>query len=249
MLTNILIRTFVNKLNHVLTASMKSHKINFHVITIFPELFGAGSYTDYSLLKRAKDAGKISVQAHDLRQWGAGIHRKVDDIPYGGGPGMVMAIEPIYKAVKAITKGKTKKSRVILFSTRGAKFDGAAAERLAQYENIILICGRYEGVDERVAKHVADEELSLGDFVLMGGELPAMLVIEAVSRFVPEVLGKLESLESVKGSYPAYTRPEVFKPAKNKEWKVPEVLTSGHHKEIEKWRTENGGEDTKESKK
>ena len=212
---------------------------NFHIITIFPELFGAGSYTDYSLLKRAKDAGKISVQAHDLRQWGEGIHRKVDGIPYGGGPGMVMGVEPIYKAVKAITKGKTKKSRVILFSTRGKKFDGAAAERLAQYENLVFICGRYEGVDERVAEHVADEELSVGDFVLMGGELPAMIVIEAVSRFVPEVLGKIESLESIKGSYPAYTRPEVFKPTKTKEWKVPEVLVSGHHKEIEKWRIKN----------
>ncbi len=218
---------------------MVSQKINFHVITVFPELFGKGSYTDHSLLGRAQAAGKISVQAHDLRQWGEGIHRKVDDVPYGGGPGMVLGVEPIYKAVKAIIKGKAKKSRVVLFSTRGKKFDGTEAERLAQYENVVFICGRYEGVDERVAEHVADEEISMGDFVLMGGELPAMAVIEAVSRFVPDVLGKRESLESVKGSYPAYTRPETFKPAKNKEWKVPEVLLSGHHKEIEKWRKEN----------
>ena len=214
---------------------------NFHIITIFPELFGAGSYTDYSLLKRAKEAGKISIQAHDLRDWGEGIHRKVDGIPYGGGPGMVMGVEPIYKAVKAITKGTAKKdTRIILFSTRGTQFTGAEAERLAQYKNIVFICGRYEGVDERVAENIADEEISMGDFVLMGGELPAMIVIEAVSRFVPEVLGKIESLESIKGSYKAYTRPEIFKPTKTKEWKVPEVLVSGHHKEIEKWRTENG---------
>lgn len=213
--------------------------MHFHIITIFPELFGAGSYTDSSLLKRAKDAKIISVQAHDLRDYGAGIYRKVDDIPYGGGPGMVLSVEPIYQAVKAVVKSKAKKTRVILFSTRGKKFTEAVAERLAQYENLVLICGRYEGVDERVAKHVADEELSLGNFILMGGELPAMAVIEAVSRFVPEVLGKIESLESIKGSYPAYTRPETFKPTKNKEWKVPEVLLSGNHKEIEKWRANN----------
>jgi tRNA (guanine37-N1)-methyltransferase len=210
--------------------------VNFHIITIFPELFGAGSYTDHTLLKRAKDAGLISVTAHDLRLWGAGIHRKVDDIPYGGGPGMVLGVEPIYKAVKHATKGKAKKSRVVLFSTRGKKFDSNDAERLANYQNIVLICGRYEGVDERVAEYIADEELSLGDFILMGGELPAMAVIEATSRFVPGILGKTESLESIKGSYPAYTRPEIFKPTKNKEWKVPPVLLSGNHKEIENWR-------------
>ena len=219
---------------------------NFHIITIFPELFSAGSYTDSSLLGRAKEAKKISVQSHDLREWGEGIHRKVDDSPYGGGPGMVLAIEPIYKAVKTITKGTIKKNtRIILFSTRGKKFTGTEAERLAQYKNLVLICGRYEGVDERVAEHIVDEELSLGNFVLMGGELPAMTVIEAISRFVPEVLGKKESLESVKGSYPAYTRPETFKPTKAKEWKVPEVLLSGNHKEIEKWRSCHNNADTK----
>jgi tRNA (guanine37-N1)-methyltransferase len=137
-------------------------------------------------------------------------------------------------------KGTAKKdTRIILFSTRGKQFSGAEAERLAQYKNIVFICGRYEGVDERVAENIADEEISMGDFVLMGGELPAMTVIEAVSRFVPEVLGKIESLESIKGSYPAYTRPEIFKPTKTKNWKVPEVLVSGHHKEIEKWRIKN----------
>lgn len=213
--------------------------IQFHIITIFPELFGAGSYADHSLLKRAQENGKISIQAHDLRTWGEGIHRKVDDIPYGGGPGMVLSVEPIYKAVQAITKDTTKKSRVVLFSTRGKKFDTQDAERLAQYEIIIFICGRYEGVDERVAEHIADEELSIGDFVLMGGELPALTVLEATSRFVPGVLGTQESLESIKGSYPSYTRPETFTSEKGDEWKVPDVLLSGHHKEIEKWRTEN----------
>ncbi len=209
--------------------------LKFHILTIFPEIFRENSYFQYSLLKRAQEKKKISIEAHDLRAFTDDRHHTTDDIPYGGGPGMVMKIEPIWKAVGAIKK-KARKARVILFSTRGKKLDATTAERLAQCKTIIFICGRYEGVDERVAEYIADEEISLGDFVLAGGELPVMVAIEAISRFVPGVLGKRESLESIKGSYPAYTRPEIFSPKKKVIWKVPAVLLSGNHKKIEEWR-------------
>lgn len=149
---------------------------------------------------------------------------------------MVMKVQPIFDAVRA-TRSKTKKSRVILFSTRGKVLDAPMAKRLSKYDQIILICGRYEGVDERVAEHIADEEVSLGDFVLSGGELPALVLIEAVSRFIPGFLGKFESLEDVKGSYPSYTRPENFVPPRAKKaWVVPKVLVEGNHAKIEAWR-------------
>ncbi len=209
--------------------------IKFHILTIFPEMFAGNSYFENSILKRAQTNKKISIEAHDLRAYADDKHRKTDDIPYGGGPGMVMKVGPIWEVVKAIKK-KDRKAHVILLSTRGKKLDGESAERLAGHKAIVFICGRYEGVDERVAEHIADEELSLGDFVLAGGELPAMVAIEAISRFVPGVLGKRESLESVKGSYPAYTRPESFAPNKKETWDVPGVLLSGNHKDIEEWR-------------
>jgi len=150
-----------------------------------------------------------------------------------------LKFEPIFKTVEKIKKEP--KRRIVLFSTRGKKFDSQMAKKLAKYDQLILISGRYEGVDERVAKQIADEEISVGDFVLTGGELPAMILVDAVSRFVPGVLGKNESLEENKGSYPVYTRPEVVeikdkKTGKIKRLKVPEVLLSGNHKEIEKWR-------------
>lgn len=209
----------------------------FHIITIFPKILD--SYFQESLLKKAQEKGLIKIQAHDLRDFTDDKHRKVDDTPYGGGPGMVLKIEPIYKAVQFL-KSKSqipnpKKRRVILFSLRGKKFDQKEAHRLAKYDQLIFICGRYEGVDERVAQYVADEEISLGDFVLSGGELPAATIIEAVSRLVPGVLGKRESLEELKGSYPVYTKPEAIK-LKGKIHQVPKVLLSGNHKEIEKWR-------------
>ena len=150
---------------------------------------------------------------------------------------MVLQIAPIYNAVEfAKRKSQSaKRKRVILFSTRGKKFDAKMAKRLSKYDRLIMICGRYEGVDERVAKYIADEEISVGDFVLSGGELPAAIVTEAVSRFIPGVLGKYESLEEVKGSYPVYTRPEVFKMGKKK-LAVPKVLLGGDHKKIDAWR-------------
>ena len=212
--------------------------MRFDILTIFPKIFSAkggsasggdsSSYFDYSILKRAQKNKLITIKTHNLRQFTTDKHHKVDDTPYGGGPGMVFMVEPIYKAVKKLKKNK---ARVILFSTRGKKFDAKVAKQLLKYKQLILICGRYEGVDERVAKHIADEEISIGDFVLSGGELPAMILVEAVSRFVPGVLGKRESLEEIKGFYPVYTKPEKFN-----NWKVPNVLLLGNHKKIEIWR-------------
>jgi tRNA (guanine37-N1)-methyltransferase len=216
----------------------------FHIVTIFPKIFD--SYLGESLFKRAREKKLLTVQAYDLRDFSNDRHQKVDDRPFGGGPGMVFKVEPIHRAVEAIIKktgaGKKRKVRTILFSTRGKKLDAATARRLAKYDDLILICGRYEGVDERVAEHIADEEISIGDFVLSGGELPALILVEAMSRFVPGFLGKEESLEEVNGSFKTYTRPEVFVAKKNgakvgsKKWVVPKVLLSGDHKKIEAWR-------------
>ena len=212
-------------------------KINFHIISSVPD--SLNSYLNSSIIGRAVKNRVIGLKIHDLRKWGEGKYNKIDDKPYGGGPGMVIKINPVYKAIQSL---KLKNSaRIILFSTRGKKFDRKEAKRLSKYKNLILICGRYEGVDERVARYIADEEISLGDFILSGGEIPALAVVDSVSRFIPGVLGKEESLEENKGSFPSYTRPEIFRPDKKnkkKEWRVPKVLLSGDHGKIEAWRTE-----------
>ncbi len=206
----------------------------FHIITLFPEAID--NYLRASILGRAEKKKIVKFDLVNLRKFGLGSRRKVDDRPFGGGPGMTLKVEPIVAAINSILRSKSKKAktRVILFSTRGKIFTRKEARRLSKYKDIIFICGRYEGVDERVAQHVADEEISLGDFILAGGELPALMVTEAVSRYLPGVLGKYESLEDVKGSYPVYTRPEKFG-----KWKVPGVLLSGDHEKIEEWREEN----------
>jgi tRNA (guanine37-N1)-methyltransferase len=209
----------------------------FHLVTIFPKIFD--SYLKESFFKRAKKNGLLAITPHNLRDFANDKHHKVDDRPFGGGPGMVVKVEPVYRAVEHIkrrSRVKPSKRRVILFSLRGKQLDAKAAKRLAGYDELILICGRYEGVDERVAEYVADEEISVGEYVLSGGELPALVLMESVSRFIPGFLGKSESREDFKGSYPAYTRPEIFSPKKGKKWKVPPVLLSGNHKEIEGWR-------------
>jgi tRNA (guanine37-N1)-methyltransferase len=217
--------------------------MRFDIVTIFPNIFD--SYLKESLIKRALRKKIIQIKIHNLRDFAEGKHKTVDDRPFGGGPGMVLKIEPIYRAVQFLkSRGKSQKlkTRVILFSTRGRKLDAKMARRLAKYNRLILICGRYEGVDERVAKYIADEEISIGDYILSGGELPALVTIEAVSRFLPGFLGKYESLEENKGSYPVYTRPAVFYPrnsklrVKSRAWQVPKVLLSGNHRAIEKWR-------------
>ena len=213
----------------------------FHVISLFPE--SIESYIDASIIGRARKSKYIKINPVALRPLGIGKHKVTDEPPYGGGPGMVMKVEPIYKAVKKVLqKIKKGKTRTVLFSTRGKVFTNEEAKRLSKYDNLILICGRYEGVDERVAEHIADEEISIGDFVLSGGELPALVVIDAVSRQIPGVLGKTESLEEIKGSYPVYTKPAEFvvkEKGRKKVWKVPEVLQSGNHKRIEEWRAGN----------
>lgn len=209
--------------------------MKFHILTIFPSIFD--SYLKESLIKKARDKGILDIAVHDIRDYTSDKHHKVDDRPFGGGPGMVLKVEPIYKAVEAITKkSKAKKRRVILFSLRGKKLDGKTAKRLSKYDELVLISGRYEGVDERVAKYIADEEISIGDYVLSGGELPSLVLLEAVARFLPGFMGKYESLEDVSGSHPTYTRPPEFSPKKKVSWKVPEVLVSGNHAEIKKWR-------------
>ena len=221
--------------------------IKFNIITIFPDIFN--SYLGDSLIDRALKKKLIKVKVHNLRKWTTDKHQTVDDKPYGGGLGMVFKVEPVFKAVKEILKkSKAKKKKIILFTPRGEKFNQKTAYNLSKLDEIIMICGRYEGVDERVAKHIADMELSIGDYDLMGGELPAMVVVETVSRLIPGVLGKEELLKEritkEKGfiEYPQYTRPEVFEPkskikAKNpKKWSVPKVLLSGNHKDIKEWR-------------
>ena len=213
---------------------MKKNKPkNFFIISLFPEVF---SYFESSILKRAQEKNLIKINIINPRDFTNDKHRTVDDKPYGGGPGMVMKVEPILKAVQFLkSKVKTKKSKIILFSTRGKKFDQKMAKKFAKLDTLIMICGRYEGVDERVAKYVADEEISIGDYVLSGGEIPAMVVVDAVSRLIPGVLGKYESLEEIKGSYPVYTRPETII-IKGKKRSVPKVLLSGDHKKIAAWR-------------
>ena len=210
----------------------------FDIITIFPEIFD--SYLKESLIARAQKKKLIKINVHNLRKWTADRHQTVDDRPFGGGLGMVMKVEPIYKAVKVIKKKK--KTKIILFTPRGKKFNQKMAYQLSKLNQLIMICGRYEGVDERVAKHIADLELSIGDYDLMGGELPAMVVIETVARLIPGILGKeqllKERITKEKGfiEYPQYTRPEVFEPKKGLKWPVLKVLLSGNHKKIAEWR-------------
>jgi len=194
------------------------------------------------LIARAQKKKLIKINIHNLRKWTSDVHKTVDDRPYGGGLGMVIKVEPVFRAVSTLkSKIKSKKSKIILFTPRGRQFTQSIAHSLSKLDRLILICGRYEGVDERVAKHIADLELSMGPYDLMGGELPAMTVIEAAARLIPGVLGKQELLKEritkEKGfiEYPQYTRPEVFK-----KWKVPKVLLSGNHKKIGEWRGKRG---------
>ncbi len=216
--------------------------MRFDIISIFPESFT--TYFGVSILKRAEEDGLIEIHTHNLRDFAHDKHKTVDDTPYGGGAGMVLKVEPLAEAIEAVnsqqpTDNKKLKTRTILFSAKGKTFTQADARRLAEYDRLILVCGRYEGIDERVAEHFVDEELSIGDYVLTGGELPAMVVVDAVARLIPGVLGNSESIETESHSeegiveYPQYTKPEIFRGMR-----VPEILLSGHHAEIAKWRKE-----------
>ena len=211
--------------------------MKFDIISIFPDAFN--SYLESSLIEKAGKKKLLKVRVINPRDFTFDKHNTVDSPPYGGGPGMVLKAEPIWKAVSYAKKGSKGKKKIILFSLRGGKFTDKKAKELSKYKHLILICGRYEGVDERVAKYLADEEVSIGDFVLSGGELPALLLIESVSRYIKGFLGKEESLESIKGSYPTYTRPRELNikvGGKSKNLKVPDVLLGGNHAEIIKWR-------------
>lgn len=201
----------------------------------------AGPFEE-SMLKRAQDKGLVEIKIHDLRQWAGDERGTVDDKPYGGGPGMILIIEPIYKAITAL---KQPNSRVILMTPQGKKFDQHQARELATLDHLILITGHYEGFDERV-RQLADAEISIGDYVLTGGELPAMVVVDTVVRLIPGVIGKEASLQEESFTsglleYPQYTRPEEFK-----SMRVPEILLSGHHAAIAKWRQDQAAKRTQE---
>ena len=217
--------------------------MTFHIITLFPEMFD--SYLGESILKRAGDTGHISVKFYNPRDFSQDKHKSVDDKPYGGGPGMVMMVDPVLRAwEKAISQNfiskifaKEKKIKTYIFSPGGKKFETSIAKHDArEYTDIVLICGRYEGIDSRVKEITSAEELSIGDYVLTGGELPAMVVIDSISRQIRGVLGKYESLEEERvSSHEMYTRPEHFE-YKRKTYSVPEVLVSGNHKKIEEYK-------------
>lgn len=213
--------------------------MHFDILTVFPTMFD--SYLGESILKRAQLAGHISVAVRDIRDFTTDKHHKTDDTPYGGGAGMVMKVEPIWRAVESLKAERPEaRRRVILLSAKGKTFRQEDARRLSQYEALVLVCGRYEGVDERVVEHVVDEELSIGDFVLTGGELPAMVILDSVARLVPGVLGNETSAETESHrepgylEHPHYTKPETFNG-----WSVPEALLSGNHAAIEAWRGEH----------
>ncbi len=223
--------------------NMNTSTLRIDVITIFPRVFHP--VLNESILKRAQMKGRVSLFVHDLRDFSPDKHRKVDDRPFGGGPGMIMRPEPIFNAIEYIksdiqdntasVKSK-KRSRIILLSPKGHLLNQDIGKRLAGYRHLIIICGHYEGVDERVRRHLVDEEISIGDYILTGGELPAMVVIDCIVRLIPGVLGEKKSLhfESFEGNlleYPQYTRP-----ARYRNMRVPSVLLSGDHKKIEEWR-------------
>lgn len=203
------------------------------VLTLFPAMF-AGPL-DVSIVQRARTAGLLDLRIHNLRDWTHDRHKTVDDKPFGGGPGMVLKPEPLFEAVESLAGENT---RVILMTPAGRTFNQAKAQELSQQEHLLFICASYEGVDERVVEALVDEEISIGDFVLTNGGLPAMMVIDAVTRLIPGALGHDESATEESFShglleYPHYTRPAEFRGMK-----VPEILLSGHHAEIEKWRAE-----------
>lgn len=203
--------------------------MQFDVLTLFPEMF---KVLDESIIGRAKEKELINVNLINIRDFSKNKHKKVDDTPYGGGAGMVLMPDVVYDAYKSV---KTEKAKVIYMSPQGKRLDQAKVEELSKQEHLILLCGHYEGIDQRVIEKIVDEEISVGDYVLTGGELPAMVLIDAVSRYVEGVLKdgstKEESFSQGLLEYPQYTRPEVFEGSK-----VPDVLLSGHHGNIDKWR-------------
>jgi tRNA (guanine37-N1)-methyltransferase len=223
--------------------------VKFHVVTIFPEFFH-GPF-EHGVVARAQEDGKLEIRIHNLRDWTADRHKTVDDRPFGGGEGMLLKPEPLFAAVETIfperARGERDEARrVILLSAQGKKFDQAAARRLGEAVELLLICGRYEGVDERVAEHLVDEELTIGDYVLSGGELAAAVVIDATARLIPGVLGNADSAlrESFGADAGVLDCPQFTRPAEFRGWRVPEVLLSGNHEQIRRWREQAALEKT-----
>lgn len=213
--------------------------MQFDILSIFPDIFK--SYFNESILKRAQEQELIKIAAHDIRKYSKNKHKKVDDVPFGGGAGMLMTPQPLHDSITDLKKNNS--GPVIFFTPQGKKLTQNKLEQLhKKHDQFILLCGRYEGIDQRIRESLIDEEISIGDYVLTGGELPAMIFIDAISRLIPGVLGKEQSHQEDsfsktlkrKKEYPQYTRPAIFK-----KMQVPEVLRSGNHKEIEKWRRDN----------
>jgi tRNA (guanine37-N1)-methyltransferase len=224
--------------------------LRFDIVTIFPEFFR--ETFDYGIVRRARAAGLVETTAHDLRRWTRDKHRQVDDRPFGGGDGMILKPEPIFEAVEELTTSEAGKYepgvRVVLLSPQGRSFTQPLAEELAASSQVVLICGRYEGVDERVAQALVTDEISIGDYVLSGGEPAALVVVDAVVRLLPGALGSEtsavhESFSEGLLDYPHYTRPTEFRGMQ-----APEVLLSGHHAEIARWRAERALEKTKRNR-
>ena len=218
--------------------------MNFHILTLFPDMVMQGLGT--SIIGRAVNNGLLSIEAVNIRDYAFNKHQSVDDYPYGGGAGMLMQAEPVYQAYEAIAEKVKKKPRVVYSFSTGSDFSQTMAEELAKEEELVLLCGHYEGIDERVLEEIVTDYVSIGDYVLTGGELPAMVMVDAISRLIPGVLhndvsAEFESFQDDLLEYPQYSRPE--------EWhgkKVPPILLSGHHANIEKWRREQSIIRTKE---
>jgi tRNA (guanine37-N1)-methyltransferase len=212
--------------------------VRIDVITLFPEIVSGP--LDASIMGRAQRAGQVDIQLHQLRDYATDKHRTVDEKPYGGGPGMLLKCEPIFAAVEDVQAKAAAPGRVILLSPGGAKFNQAKARELAGLERIVFVCGHYEGVDERVREHLVDEELCIGDFVLTNGALAALVVIDAVVRLLPNVVGNEASTlsESFSAERPGLEGPQYTRPEEFRGWRVPEILLSGHHGKIEKWSEE-----------
>ena len=219
--------------------------MKIEILTLFPGICHGA--LGESMLKRARDRGLVELDALDLRQWAPGKHRVTDDMPYGGGPGMVMKIEPIHAALQAVRRPE---SKVVLMTPQGRPFSQAIAREYAREQHVILLCGHYEGVDQRVADHLVDDELSIGDYVLTNGALAALVVTDAIVRLIPGVLGDADSAQQDSFGeqsggrlldHPHYTRPETYEG-----WRVPDVLLSGNHAAIAKWRLERAREFTRE---
>lgn len=219
--------------------------MNYHVLTLFPEMINDG--LNHSIIKRAMQNNIINVNAINIRDFATNKHKRVDDYPYGGGAGMVMQPQPIYDAYKSI-EGLPLGTKVIYMSPKGVVFNQKIAEELSKEENLVILCGHYEGVDQRVIDEIVTMEISIGDYILTGGEVSAIVIIDAISRLVPSVLGKEESFinESFSNGlleHPQYTRPSVYH-----DMEVPEVLLSGHHENIKKWQHEKSLEITKKNR-